>query len=120
MNPCPNCRSRLAENTDACPHCGRLNTDLREARLEEAERLERAVRLCAIVMPLAALAAFCFTSIPGTFLPAVEVLGKDIASGSVQVLGALFYTLLILAFFTMPIIAVVFIGRAVLRCFQNR
>lgn len=120
MNPCPECQRPLSANTEACPHCGRPRANLLEAHLAEATRLEDTARLCALVMPLAALAAFCFTRITGSFVDALVAFGKGITGGAVGILIVVSYTLLILAFFAMPILVVGFIARAVVRCFQNR
>jgi len=120
MQPCPECRKPLCDFADACPHCGRPCADLLEARLREAEQLERTARLCALVMPLAALAAFCLTSIPAGFVSSVKLLGGDLATSGVRILAVAFYTLLVLAFLALPIIVVVSIARATLRCLQNR
>lgn len=120
MIPCPECQQPVSAHAEACLHCGRPRAALLEARLDEAARLEDTTRLCAIVMPLAALAALCVTRITGTSIDAVLLLGKNIVAGGVQLLGALLSTGLILAFFALPILVIVLIARAALRCLPNR
>ncbi len=120
MQACPECRKPLSEYADACPHCERPCAEILEESRREAEQLESTARLCAIVMPLAALALFCFTSIPATFPSALKLLGSNIATGSIRILGFLFYALLLLAFLALPILFLVAFARAISRGLRNR